>query len=217
MTDVLKDKRFLLIAAILFAGSALANWAAYRDELRPERRPLTELSERLGSWQQRGSEIRFDEGVERVLRVSDYTMREYTSPEGRIANLYVGYYDTQRTGSTYHSPQNCLPGAGWVLSEPDRVTVTTTGGREFEANKYVIENGQYREVMLYWYQGRSRTEASEYRDKLNTVIDSIFRRRTDGAMVRVMTSAGRDDASATAAAVDLAGALADSLPEYIPE
>ncbi len=217
MTDVLKDTRFLLIAAILFAGSALANWAAYRDELRPERRPLSELSERLGSWQQRGSEIRFDEGVERVLRVSDYTMREYTSAEGRIANIYVGYYDTQRTGSTYHSPQNCLPGAGWVLSEPDRVTVTTTGGREFEANKYVIENGQYREVMLYWYQGRSRTEASEYRDKLNTVIDSIFRRRTDGAMVRVMTSAGRDDASATAAAVELAAALADSLPAYIPE
>ena len=56
-----------------------------------------------------------------MLRATDYTMREYTSSDGRVANIYVGYYATQRTGATYHSPQNCLPGAGWVLSDPQVV------------------------------------------------------------------------------------------------
>jgi EpsI family protein len=144
-------------------------------------------------------------------------MREYSSPDGRVANVYVGYYATQRSGATYHSPQNCLPGAGWVLSEPTVTTITTPSGRTLTVNRFLIENGVYREVMLYWYQGRGRTEASEYRDKLATIFDSVTRRRSDGAMVRVMTSVGDDAAAADRAAVDLAGQLEDELPRFIPE
>ena len=144
-------------------------------------------------------------------------MREYTAADGRIANIYVGYYATQRAGATYHSPQNCLPGAGWQLKEPQYITVTTADGRTFTANRYIIENGVYKEVMIYWYQGRGHIEASEYRDKINTVLDSVTRRRTDGAMVRVMTSVGDDEAASLAAASDLAASLAEQLPPYVPE
>ena len=71
--------------------------------------------------------------------------------------------------------------------------------------------------MIYWYQGRGHIEASEYRDKINTVLDSVTRRRTDGAMVRVMTSVGSDEAASLAAASDLAARLAEQLPPYVPE
>ena len=205
-----------LIVVLILAGIGV-NWLANRAEIVPAREPLTQLSSQLGGWRQRGSEIRFDKAVEDVLRANDYTMREYTAADGRIANIYVGYYSTQRTGATYHSPQNCLPGAGWVMSDPEVVTVTTPEGRTFSANRYLLENGVYREVMLYWYQGRGRTEASEYRDKLNTILDSVSRRRTDGAMVRVMTDVGGDQAAAQAAAVDLAAQLEDQLPRFLPE
>jgi exosortase D (VPLPA-CTERM-specific) len=204
------------VAVLIVAGVGV-NWFANRREVVPGRQSLTHLSSQLGGWQQRGSEIRFDKDVEDVLRASDYTMREYTSADGRVANLYVGYYATQRTGATYHSPLNCLPGAGWVMSEPQVVTIMTPDGRIFTANRYLLENGVYREVMLYWYQGRGRTEASEYRDKLNTILDSVSRRRTDGAMVRVMTDVGGDEVAAQTAAADLAGRLEDQLPPYIPE
>ena len=70
--------------------------------------------------------------------------------------------------------------------------------------------------MIYWYQGRGRIEASEYRDKLNTIWDSTFRRRSDGAMVRVMTSVGSDEQSANKAAIDLSAQLADKLNEFVP-
>jgi exosortase D (VPLPA-CTERM-specific) len=205
-----------LLIVLALAGFCV-NWFANRSEFTPERQPLSQLSGPLGDWSQRGSEIRFDNGIEDVLRASDYTMREYSSADGRIANVYVGYYATQRTGATYHSPQNCLPGAGWVMSEPEVVTITTPQGRTINANRYLLENGIYREVMLYWYQGRGRTEASEYRDKLNTILDSVSRRRTDGAMVRVMTDVGGDEAVAQAAASDLASQLEDRLPTFIPE
>ncbi len=205
-----------LAVSIVLCGLAV-NWFVNRGETPVERRPLTELAAKLGDWQQRGDEIKFGEDVNDVLRTSDYTMREYSLPDGRMANIYVGYYATQRTGVTYHSPQNCLPGAGWVLSDPQIVDVTTADGKVFKANRYVIENGPYREVMIYWYQGRGRIEASEYRDKLNTIFDSVTRRRTDGAMVRVMTDVGPDDAAAQRAALDLAARLEEQLSPFIPD
>ena len=90
-------------------------------------------------------------------------------------------------------------------------------GRTFMANRYLIKNGIYSEVMLYWYQGRGRFEPSEYRDKINTVWDSISRGRSDGAMVRVMTGVGADENSAENAAISLSAALAGQLSQFVPE
>ena len=147
-----------------------------------ERKPLSEIPATLGEWRQKGDEIHFDGQTETVLRASDYTMREYTTTDGRLANLYIGYYASQRTGATYHSPQNCLPGAGWVMKQPELVEIKTASGESFPANKFIIENGIYNEVMVYWYQGRGRSVASEYHDKIYTVLDSVLRRRSDGAV-----------------------------------
>ncbi|CAN5700355.1 hypothetical protein BH24ACI2_BH24ACI2_15430 [soil metagenome] len=175
------------------------------------------MPEKLGDWRQKGDEIRFSEQTESVLKTSDYTMREYTLPDGRLANVYVGYYASQRTGATYHSPQNCLPGAGWIMKQPETVEIKLPSGKTFRANRYRIENGIYDEIMIYWYQGRGRFEASEYQDKINTVWESIFRRRSDGAMVRVMTSVGGDEQKATEAAINLSAQTADALDEFVPE
>ncbi|CAN5362802.1 hypothetical protein BH10ACI1_BH10ACI1_02840 [soil metagenome] len=210
------SKTFILLA-VLIIGGVFINWFERRGEAQIERKPLTELSQTLGDWRQKGGEIRFGEQTESVLRVSDYTMREYLLPDGRLANLYVGYYASQRTGATYHSPQNCLPGAGWVMKEPEQIEIKTPSGKSFKANRYRVENGVYNEIMIYWYQGRGRIEPSEYQDKLNTILDSILRRRSDGAIVRVMTSVGNNEAEATKTAVDLSAQLADKLSEYVPE
>jgi exosortase D (VPLPA-CTERM-specific) len=205
-----------LVAALLIGG-VLVNWSVTRGEAAVERRPLSDMSTTLGEWQQKGNEIRFGEGVESVLRTTDYTMREYSAPDGRLANIYVGYYSSQRTGATYHSPQNCLPGAGWEMKDPQYIVIRTSDGRAFEANRYIVENGIYREVMIYWYQGRGQTAASEYRDKVNLVIDSVTRGRSDGAIVRVMTGVGDDESAALEAATDLAGRLASQLGRFVPE
>jgi exosortase D (VPLPA-CTERM-specific) len=209
--------RILPLLVLLAAGALTVTWLNNRGEAEIGHPPLSELSSNLGDWQQIGGNIIFDTQVEGVLRTSDYVMREYSLPEGRIANLYVGFYASQRAGATYHSPQNCLPGAGWVMSDPQHVDIPTRDGRVFSANRYVVENGIYHEVMIYWYQGRGRTESSEYRDKLNTIWDSVTRRRSDGALVRVMTSTAGDQTAAIEAAVDLSARLAENLSPFIPE
>ena len=103
------------------------------------------------------------------------------------------------------------------MNDPQFVEITTSDGQTFTANRYIIENGIYKEVMIYWYQGRGRIESSEYRDKINTVLDSVTRRRTDAAMVRVMTSVGDDEAGSLEAASSLAARLAEQLTPFVPE
>lgn len=213
----LKTHGFAALLAVLFVGGAFINWFEQRGEAEVVRRPLAEISTNLGDWKQRGAAIRFDASTESVLRTTDYTMREYNLPDGRIGNVYVGYYASQRTGATYHSPQNCLPGAGWTMRNPEPVEIKTASGKLFTANKFIIENGVYKEILIYWYQGRGRMERSEYADKINTVFDSLTRRRSDGAMVRVMTSVGGDEAASTGAAIDLAAQTAEGLELFVPD
>ncbi len=206
------------LLAVLLVGGAFINWFQQRGEAEITRKPLAEMPAKLGEWRQKGGEIRFDPQTESVLRTTDYTMREYISPDGgRIANLYVGYYASQRSGATYHSPQNCLPGAGWTMNQPDSIEIKQSSGKTFTANKFIVENGVYKEVLIYWYQGRGRAEPSEYRDKINTVWDSVSRRRSDGAMVRVMTSVGGSETEATNAAIDLAARASDEISAFVPD
>ena len=211
------NSRFCLLLVVLLIGGVFINWFEQRGEAEVKRRPLQEIPAKLGDWRQKGDAIQFDKQTETVLRATDYTMREYISSDNRLANLYVGYYASQRSGATYHSPQNCLPGAGWVMNQPQLVEIKTQTGETFTANKFVIENGIYKEVMIYWYQGRGRAVASEYEDKVYTVLDSVLRRRSDGAMVRVMTDVGSSETAAAKAAIDLAARISDELSDFIPE
>ena len=90
------------------------------------------------------------------------------------------------------------------MSSPARVTITAPGRAPFEANKYVVENGGAREILIYWYQGRGRVVASEYWGKIYTVLDSVTMRRSDGAMVRVIVPVGSSEDRSLQAAMELA-------------
>jgi EpsI family protein len=133
-----------------------------------------------------------------------------------VANFYVGYYATQRDGASYHSPLNCLPGSGWTLSSPDTVTISRADGTTFVANKYIIQNGEYKSLMIYWYQGRGRAVASEYWGKVYTVIDSVLRRRSDGALVRVTVPFHDSETAALVSAKDLSAQAATAINEFVP-
>jgi EpsI family protein len=217
-TRLEKSWRFgLLLAVLLLSGVAIHAWDR-AGEARVERRELKDFPARLGAWQQKGGDERFDKETEAVLRADDYVMRNYVSQDGRVASFYVGYYATQRNGATYHSPLNCLPGSGWTMTEPTIIRITPKGGAaSFEANRYIIQKGSDRHLLVYWYQGRGRAVASEYWGKIYTVYDSLRRRRSDAAMVRVMTPVGKSEQEALAAAADLSTQVALALPAYVPD
>lgn len=213
-----KHLRFWTLFVLLVAGGAVITVWERTSEARVAREPLAQMPKQIGEWRQRGADERFTKEVEDVLRADDYVSRFYALPDGRTASLYVGYHASQRVGATYHSPLNCLPGSGWQLNEPGRSVIQPADGSPaFEANRYIIERGgNDRQVLLYWYQGRGRAIASEYRDKIQTVIDSATRRRSDGSMVRVMMPVGKSEEEAVRTATEFAARVAPELPRFVP-
>jgi EpsI family protein len=182
-----------------------AAWALLASRARAEptlaRRPFAELPHRLDGWA--GEDVAMDDRVLSALGLSDHLMRVYEPPasadsstadlEGRFRQaaapvwLYVGYYGSQRTGATYHSPRNCLPGEGWQLVSSEPVTGVIPGAPTAAVNRVVVEKGFERELILYWYQDRGRTVAGEYAARGYLAWDAMTRNRTDGALVRVST------------------------------
>ena len=217
----MKAWRFAILFVLLVAGGFAVNAWEYLGEARVERKQLKDFPREIGAWKQSGGDEKFNQETLAVLRASDYLLRNYRGADGRVVNFYVGYYASQREGATYHSPLNCLPGAGWVMSEPGKNTITPKGRAPFVANRYLIQNGNHKELLVYWYQGRGRSVASEYWGKVYTVLDSVRMRRSDGAMVRITTSVNESDPAALQAAIDLAADLAANsstiLPEFIPD
>jgi len=210
------SKRFwLLLIALLFGGAIINVWER-AGEASVSRHALKEFPVQLGSWKQIGEDIRFDEETEKVLRADDYVSRNF-QVDGHFASLYIGYYITQKNGATYHSPLNCLPGSGWTMSDGARVMIPMSGSTAFEANRYVIQSANERALLIYWYQGRGRAVASEYWGKIYTVIDSVRRRRSDGAMVRIMVPLGSSIDQAQAVAADFAAQTAAQLPAFVPD
>ena len=157
----------------------------------------------------------------RVAGVTNYVMRSFTrgtraAGSGTAAfSVYVGYYDRQTQGKTIHSPKNCLPGAGWEPLASGLDTIATPRGR-LPVNRYLLQRGNQQALVIYWYQGRGRAIASEYWGKIYTVIDSVRRRRSDGAMVRVLVPIGDSELAAFRAAADLAAQAAPQLPAFVP-
>lgn len=208
--------RFWVLLAVLLLGGGIINVWERAGEAHVSRKALKDFPAQVGSWRQTGDDVRFDAETEKVLRADDYLSRNFVSGM-RTASLYVGYYATQRNGATYHSPLNCLPGSGWVMSDPARILITpTNGGAPFEANRFAIANGRDRALMIYWYQGRGRAVASEYWGKVYTVLDSLRRRRSDGAMVRVMVPMGNSPEEAQKNAVEMASQASAQLPAFVP-
>jgi EpsI family protein len=206
----------VLLVLILLAGVVVNAWS-YLGEAHVERKNLSDFPQTIGAWQRTGVDHILDNETLKVLRASDYLLRDFRKPStGEAANFYVGYYASQRTGATYHSPLNCLPGTGWTLSEPGKATIALPDGTSFVANKYVIQNGEYKSLMIYWYEGRGRNVASEYWGKVYTVLDSVRLRRSDGAMVRITVPIGNSEAKAEQAATEFASAASALLPEFVP-
>ena len=205
----------ILLVLNLVAGLFVNGWS-YLGEAHVDRKELKAFPQTIGSWQKSGNDQILDGETMKVLKASDYLLRDFRKPDGRLANFYVGYYESQRSGATYHSPLNCLPGSGWMLSEPGKATISLPDGSSFVANKYVIQNGDYKSLMVYWYQGRGRSVASEYWGKVYTVFDSVRLRRSDGALVRVTVPIGNSEAEAEKEAIEFASAASTVLPEFVP-
>jgi len=215
MNTLTTRRRFwLLLIALLFSGAIINLWDR-AGEAKVTRKTFKEFPTEVGQWRQLGTDLRFDDETETILRADDYVARNFVS-SGHVVSFYAGYYGTQRNGATYHSPLNCLPGSGWTMTDRGEITVPRPHTGSFIANRYVIQKGNERALVIYWYEGRGRAVAGEYWAKIYTVLDSVTRRRSDGALVRVIAPIETSQPDAEKLAINLASQIAGELPAFVP-
>ena len=202
----------------------LAN--ARKSEVAVTRAPFDTFPMAINGWRAT-VDPPLSEDILRVLGVDDYLSRVYYR-DGTAVGLYMGFYGSQRQGDTIHSPMNCLPGAGWEPVQEGRLTIknadpsTSLGaggaGRDITVNRYVVQKGLDRQLVLYWYQSHGRVVASEYTSKMFLIHDAIRMNRTDGSLVRVIAPipVGGDEAPAAALAESFVRTIFPTLSAYLP-
>jgi EpsI family protein len=209
--------RFALATALIGLTAILLQ-ARGRGEIVPKSRPLSSFPAQLGS--RDSSQIALDKETLEVLGPGDFMERVYQDPAGKLpeVDLFLAYFASQRAGDTIHSPQHCLPGAGWNPEERDRITLALPGHSPFPANRYVISKAESRRLVLYWYWAHDRGVASEYWAKFYLVKDAIRMNRSDGALVRITISMfpGETPDAAQQRILPFTSLVVPLLDDYIP-
>jgi EpsI family protein len=213
----MKTPRFWAVFLLLAAAAVLLFTRASSD-LNAAREPLSQLPLAIAGLT--GSDLVIDQDSLDVLGPGDFLSRIYA--QGRQTppiGLFIGYFPTQRTGVTIHSPKNCLPGAGWAFESQKYVDLTDAKGKLHRVGEYTITNGDRRQFVIYWYQAHGRSVANEYLAKIYLVADAIRMNRTDGALVRVIAPVeyGESVSAARLRAEAFAAQLLPMLPRFIPD
>ena len=217
MAGLFNSKSVSILSLVLLAQASVF-YGFSRNEKIPVRRPLSEFSIPGSDWKML-QDVQMDQETLDVLKADDILSRLYQEKDnGQIANLFVAYFETQRTGKAPHSPKNCLPGAGWVQEQSGMVDVAIAGEpAAIRLNRYVVSRGQNQSAVLYWYQARNRTIASEYTAKFFTVTDAIRYNRSDTALIRVVVGVdGRGPDQAVQTAVNFVKSFFEPLKQYLP-
>jgi EpsI family protein len=206
--------RFSLVAVLLAVSAVLLRTRSQENV--PPHKSLNAFPITISSWQ--GRDVSMPPGVLEKLGSGEFLLRDYFDPSQASVNLFIAFFPSQRAGDTIHSPKNCLPGAGWQPVESAHRLIETVGGQEAAVNRYILEKGLDRAVVLYWYQSHGRLTPSEYWAKFYLVSDAIRMSRSDGALVRVVSVLGNRESADAAEkrAVDFTQRILPLLDEYIP-
>lgn len=206
--------RFVVVA-LLLAGVALFLYARHKKEIIPKSEPVSSFPIQVGNW--RGQDQRISDDVLAILGPGDFLSRVYTQAGQPFIGLFLAYFPSQQTGDTIHSPKNCLPGSGWTPLESSRILLPGPNGQTIPANRYIIQKGMDRQMVIYWYQAHGRALASEYWARFYLMADAIRMNRTDGALIRIITPVvDGSDVAAEGRALEFAKQILPTLGSYVP-
>ena len=164
----------------------------------------------LGPWQ--GQLVSIDPEMVKATKSDAHLNTEFSHSGQPLVSLWIAYYKNQKKKGL-HSPKLCLTGSGWI--QIDRGTMEIARG--WLITYMIMEDMGNRTVVYYWYLQRGRWINNEYMYKLYMAYDGLLKRRTDGALIRLMTPAQPDVESARKRLNSFVSQLTPVLPRFIPD
>ena len=161
----------------------------------------------------------FPQSVYDELNADKHIYRHYRSPQGRVIDLYIGYYGTAKGGRTGHNPYACLPGAGWGIVQDKKINISTGNANgQYKVNLITTQKGDNYDVMIHWYQSAgTKVLGSGLEQNIQRFISQVTKNRNDGAFIRVSASVSKDEIEKVSHELkEFAIQILAVLPEYWP-
>jgi exosortase D (VPLPA-CTERM-specific) len=219
---LVEPSRALILATLVMVGGALAWQVLPERETRPiVRDSFAAFPRELGAWRQEGPPATLDAEVEKALNADDYRSVTLVNPEAAAeVGLFMAWYADQSDGGV-HPPEVCLPGSGWEIAWLERTDVAGEVGSAvpFNINRAIIQRGETRMMVYYWFEQHGRKVAWDFAAKFYLLVDGVTTGRTDGALVRLTTRIlpGESDTAAAARLNDVMKEVAGPLPRFVPQ
>jgi exosortase D (VPLPA-CTERM-specific) len=214
----------MLVGGLLLACVGAATlWAPQRDQIRPERTAFSQFPMRLaGDWVGRTEKLEPD--IVAWLAFDDYLLANFSRGEGPWVNFYSTYYGSQSGGGSTHSPRTCIPGGGWEIKQLTETPLRLNPSSDASAsttmvvNRVVIQKGEQRQLVYYWFDQRGRVLTNEFAVKWYILRDGITDHRSDGALMRLVTPVppNEDLAQADARLTGFLSTISPMLRDYVP-
>lgn len=209
---------FVALGLIVIIGAS-GQFVRGGEDIIPQRKAFLNFPLHLDGWQ--GQRDVIDQKYLDTLKLTDYVIVNYLTPDAKSSvNFYSAYYESQRKGASVHSPRSCIPGDGWQITSFGQLKLPDIQmqGTPLEVNRAVIEKGEYKQLVYYWFQQRGRSITNEYLVKWYLFYDAITMQRTDGALVRLVTSLdkGQDIEVADQRLQAFMKDMVKVFPEYLP-
>jgi exosortase D (VPLPA-CTERM-specific) len=212
-------KSFVVVSILAGVAAVVSQTVSLPSASLPDRQTFADFPMELGDWHGRPEKMQSE--YLQMLKLDDYLLADYVQASRSPVNLYVSYYASQANGNSAHSPRACIPGDGWEISDfgQREISGVLVGGKSLKVNRVVIQRGENRQLVYYWFQQRGHVITNEYMVKFQIFWDAVTRRRTDGAMVRLVARLAPGEALESGDEVlqRFAAAAVPGLSHYVPD
>lgn len=105
-----------------------------------------------------------------------------------------------------------------VEHDIESLTNIETYDSALQVNRVLMQMGDRKMLVYYWFQGRSRNITNEYAAKWFIFWDSLVNGRSDGALVRLVTIVQEDNTNiADKRLMDFLETFYPKISRYIPD
>ncbi len=212
-----------LISATILMIVAASAWPLVPDRtlVTPQRFDFALFPNQLDEWYQFGDERRFSPEVERSLAADDYLAVQFSrSSSAPTLDFFTAWYRDLSADGVQHTPEICLPGAGWEIAEVKKVDISSQLDLEtpFKINRVIIQKEEERMIVYYWFTHMGRTMPRNTAAKFSVLTRGLMSGRTDGAILRLISpiKKGQAEEEAEIEMNALLKELLPRLPRYIP-
>ena len=187
----------------------------------PDRPSFAVFPKQVGKWRQFGEEQSFTPAVERILAADDYHAVQFgQSPSSPTIDFFTAWYEDLAENGVMHTPEICLPGAGWEIAKVEMVDISRELGLNspYEVNRIIIQKGSQRSLVYYWFTHMGHAIPRSASAKVSVLTRGVIAGRSDGAIIRLISPIGEGQSEDVAEAQmnDLLKELLTELPRFIP-